>query len=120
MLARPQAGLLATLPWRTARRDRRAVLTLLLNAEIEHDSVLGGELLDMLVERISDCRDFFALRGVRTRTPTALQMAGRSLAADGEQAIRLEAVVPGYGQPLLHAISQLIEKAAVRGKLVYA
>jgi hypothetical protein len=113
-------GLLASLPWRTARRDRRAVRTLLNNAEIEHDSALGGELHDMLVERISECRDFFALRGVRTRTPTVLQMAGRSLAADREQAARLEVVVPGYGAPLLNAISQLIGKAAVRGKLVYA
>jgi hypothetical protein len=120
MAARSQAGLLASLPWRAARRDHRAVLLLLTNAEIEHDSALGGELHDMLVERISECRDFFALRGVRTRTPTVLQMAGRSLAADEQQAARLQAVVPGYGGPLLNAISQLIEKAAVGGKLVYA
>ncbi len=74
----------------------------------------------MLCQRVSECRDFFALRGVRPRRPTVLTMAGRSLAADREEIARLDAITPGMGFALLRAISQLIEAWAGTGKLVLA
>jgi len=112
--------LLANLPWRTARRDIRAVTRLLDRAELERDSALRGELEAMFHERVSDCRDFFVLRGVRARRPTVLQMAGRSLSADRDQIARLDRITPGMGFPLLHALSQLIESWAKSGRLVLA
>lgn len=60
-------GLLANLPWRTARRDGRVVTRLLDHAELERDTALRGELEAMFRQRVSECRDFFVLRGVRAR-----------------------------------------------------
>jgi hypothetical protein len=74
----------------------------------------------MLCQRVSECRDFFTLRGVHVRRRTVLQMAGRSLAADRGEIARLDAIAPGMGFALLGAISQLIEALAGGGKLSLA
>lgn len=110
-------GVLANLPWRTVRRDTRAVARLLDCAELEPASALRVEVEAMLCQRVSECRDFFVLRGVRPRRPTVLQMAGRSLAADHQQIERLDRVAPGMGFALLRALSQLIETWARGAKL---
>ena len=112
--------LLANLPWRATPRDSRAVTRLLATAELDRTTELGATLEAMLCQRVSECRDFFALRGVRPRRPTVLQMAGRSLAADREEIARLDAITPGMGFALLRAISQLIEAWAGSGKLSLA
>ena len=112
--------LLASLPWRTARRDTRAVAKLLDTAELDRQTELGATVEAMLCQRVSECRDFFALRGVRPRRPTVLTMAGRSLASDSEEIARLDAITPGMGFALLRAISQLIEVWAGTGKLAVA
>jgi hypothetical protein len=110
--------LLANLPWRTTTRDTRAVNRLLATAEIDRTTELGATVEAMLCQRVSECRDFFTLRGVRPRRPTVLRMAGRSLAADREEIARLDAVAPGMGFALLNAISRLIEvRAGSGGKL---
>ena len=112
--------LLGSLPWRTARRDLRAVGKLLDRAELERESALRVELEAMFRQRVSECRDFFVLRGVRARRPTVLQMAGRSLAVDREQIARLDRLTPGMGSALLAALSQLIENWAKNGRMVLA
>ena len=117
---RPRATWLAELPWRTARRDVRTVARLLDRAELERESALRLELETMFRQRVSDCRDFFVLRGVRPRRPTVLQMAGRSLAADRDQIERLDRLAPGMGFALLRALSQLIEVWAKSGRMVLA
>ena len=117
-MARPVPNsLLASLPWRTARRDERAVVKLLDRAELERQSALRLALEAMFHERVSECRDFFVLRGVRPRRPTVLQMAGRSLATDRDQIARLDEITPGMGFALLRALSQLIESWAKSGRL---
>jgi hypothetical protein len=113
-------SLLENLPWRTARRDTRAVARLLDCAELEPDTALRVEVEAMLCQRVSECRDFFTLRGVRPRRPTVLQMAGRSLASDHEQIERLDKLAPGMGFALLRALSQLIESWARGAKLSVA
>jgi hypothetical protein len=108
-------GLLGNLPWGTTRQDARAASKLLIIAGIDRTSALGAEVLAMLCQRISECRDLFVLRGARTNSLTVLQMAGRSLARDAEQAKRLDAVVSGRGRSLLQALSSLIEQVARQG-----
>lgn len=124
MSAAPQQSaadnLLDTLHWRTVQRDDRMVAKLLDVAELDRRTELRIQLEAMLCERVSECRDLFALRGVRPQRPTVLQMAGRSLAADREQIARINSLTPGMGSPLLRAISQLIEAWAGSGKLVLA
>ncbi|HEY8003696.1 MAG TPA: hypothetical protein VIE16_05675 [Phenylobacterium sp.] len=110
-------GLLARLPWRTERRDTRAVARLLDCAELAPATALRVEVEAMFCQRVSECRDFFTLRGVRPRRPTVLQMAGRSLAADHQQIERLDRLAPGMGFALLRALSQLIETWARGAKL---
>jgi hypothetical protein len=107
--------LLANLPWRATPGDTRAVNRLLATAEIDRTTELGATVEAMLCQRVSECRDFFTLRGVRPRRPTVLRMAGRSLAADREEIARLDAVAPGMGFALLNAISRLIEVWAGSG-----
>jgi hypothetical protein len=107
--------LLANLPWRAMPRDGRAVNRLLATAEVDRTTELGATVEAMLCQRVSECRDFFTLRGVRPRRPTVLQMAGRSLAADREEIARLDAIAPGMGFALLSAISRLIEVWAGSG-----
>ncbi|HEX5264295.1 MAG TPA: hypothetical protein VFW13_12255 [Phenylobacterium sp.] len=124
MSAAPQqtvaATLLDTLHWRTAQRDDRMVAKLLDVAELDRTTELRAQLEAMLCERVSECRDLFALRGVRPQRPTVLQMAGRSLARDREQIARINQLTPGMGPALLRAISQLIEAWAGSGKLALA
>lgn len=112
--------LLGSLPWRTARRDANAVVRLLDHAELERESALRLELEAMFHQRVSECRDFFVLRGVRPRRPTVMQMAGRSLAADRDQIARLDEITPGMGFALLRALSQLIESWAKTGTMALA
>jgi hypothetical protein len=116
----PASTLVARLPWRATPRDARAVTRLLATAELDRSTELGAALEAMLCQRVSECRDFFHLRGVRPRRPTVLQMAGRSLAADRTEIARLDAIAPGMGFALLRAISQLIEAWAGGGKLSLA
>jgi hypothetical protein len=111
---------LGGLPWRDTPRDTRAVTRLLATAELDRTTELGATLEAMLCLRVSECRDFFTLRGVHPRRPTVLQMAGRSLAADREEIARLDAIAPGMGFALLRAISQLIEALAGGEKLALA
>lgn len=111
------SGFLAALPWRTAPRDSRTVAMLLGSAGLDSTTKLGAAVEAMLRQRVSECRDFFVLRGVRPRRPTVLQMAGRSLAADREEIARLDAIAPGMGFALLRAISQIIETWATTGAL---
>lgn len=113
----PSSTLLAGLPWRDTPRDSRAVTRLLASAELDRSTELGAALEAMLCQRVSECRDFFTLRGVHPRRPTVLRMAGRSLAADPGEIARLDAIKPGMGFALLHAISRLIEAWAGGGKL---
>jgi hypothetical protein len=113
-------ALIGSLPWRTARRDVRAVVKLLDRAELERESALRLELEAMFHQRVSECRDFFVLRGVRPRRPTVLQMAGRSLASDRDQIARLDQITPGMGFALLRALSQLIETWARSGRMALA
>jgi hypothetical protein len=124
MSAAPQqtvaAILLDTLHWGTAQRDDRMVAKLLDVAELDRKTELRTQLEAMLCERVSDCRDLFALRGVRPQRPTVLQLAGRSLAADRDQIARINQLTPGMGPALLRAISQLIEAWAGSGKLALA
>ena len=108
-------GLFGNLPWGTTRRDARAASKLLIVAGIDRTSALGAEVLAMLCQRISECRDLFVLRGARTSSLTVLQMAGRSLARDAEQAKRLDAIASGRGRSLLQALSDLIEQIARHG-----
>jgi hypothetical protein len=112
--------LLATRPGRAAPRDSRAVAKLLATAELDRTTELGATVEAMLCQRVSECRDFFALRGVRPRRPTVLAMAGRSLAADREEIARLDTLTPGMGFALLRAISQLIEVWAGTGRMAVA
>jgi hypothetical protein len=114
------SNLLASLPWRTSTRDTRAVAKLLDTAELDRSTELGAAVEAMLCQRVSECRDFFTLRGVRPQRPTVLTMAGRSLAADREEIARLDAITPGMGFALLRAISQLIEAWAGTSRLVIA
>jgi hypothetical protein len=114
------ATLLARLPWRDTPRDTRAVTRLLATADLDRTTELGVAVEAMLCLRVSECRDFFTLRGVHPRRPTVLQMAGRSLAADREEIARLDTIAPGMGFALLRAISQLIEAWAGGGKLSLA
>ena len=116
----PSSTLLASLPWRDTPRDSRAVTMLLATADLDCTTELGATLEAMLCQRVSECRDFFTLRGVHPRRPTVLQMAGRSLVADREEIARLDAIAPGSGFALLRAISQLIEAWAGGAKLSLA
>jgi hypothetical protein len=104
-----QAHILDALPWLSARQDGQRVAKLLDAAGLERATPLGSEVDAMLRLRISECRDFYALRGVRPRQSTVLQMAGRSLAADREQIARLDALTEGRGALVLHALSRQIE-----------
>lgn len=108
---------LAALPWNTTRKDRRQVTRLLAHVDLDPTTELGAALEAMLQARVSECRDFFALRGVRARPLTVMQMAGRSLAADRDQIARLETITPGFGQALLRALSRMIERWATTGEL---
>jgi hypothetical protein len=119
-MTHPSSTLLANLPWRDTPRDSRAVTRLLATAELDRTTELGATLEAMLCQRVSECRDFFTLRGVHARRRTVLQMAGRSLAADRGEIARLDAIAPGMGFALLGAISQLIEALAGGGKLSLA
>lgn len=114
------AGFLDDFLRRTSRRDKRAVAKLLDCAELDRKTELGAKLEAMLCQRVSECRDFFALRGVRARRRTVLQMAGRSLAADREEIARLELITPGKAPALLRALSQLIESWARTGRVSHA
>ena len=108
----PAAVLIANLPWRTAPRDRREVRKILAEASLDALTPLGGELLDMLYARVSDCRDLFVLRGVHPKRHSVLQLAGRSLATDETQVARLDGLAGGNGRALLSLLSNLIELRA--------
>ncbi|WP_309605544.1 hypothetical protein [Phenylobacterium sp.] len=108
----PSLGLLGALPWRTKVGDRRAVRKLLIVAGIDPRGALARDLLPVLSQRVSDCRDLFVLRGVRTRRRSVLQMAGRALASDAEQIAKLDALTNGMAGALLRALSDLIEVRA--------
>jgi hypothetical protein len=69
----------------------------------------------MFCQRVSECRDLFVLRGAQTNSITVLQMAGRSLANDPEQAKRIDAIASGQGRSLLQALSTLIEQVVRKG-----
>jgi hypothetical protein len=109
------ARLLDALPGLNARWDRRTVVRLLAAIDLDRTSPVGAEIDAMLGQRVSECRDFFTLRGVRPRRSTVLRMAGRSLAADPDQIARLDAVVPDTGAMILFALSQQIETWAITG-----
>jgi hypothetical protein len=94
----------------TVRRDSKAILEVLEAAGLGPDTRLGEELHALVLQRAGDCRDLFALRGVRTRRPTALVMASRTLAADPTEARRLDAMTGGRGGDLLLAVAQLVER----------
>ena len=108
----PPLGLLGGLPWRTKVGDRRAVRKLLIAAGIDPRGALGGELLPVFSQRVSDCRDLFVLRGVRARRRSVLQMAGRALASDADQIAGLGAVTNGLAGALLGSLSDMIEVQA--------
>lgn len=68
------------MPWYVTRMlDRRA---LRLNIKGSPDATNALELEHFLVDRASDARDLFALRGVRTRRSTVFQLMSRSIAND--------------------------------------
>lgn len=108
----PPLGLLGSLPWRTKVGDRRAVRKLLIAVGIDPRGGLGGELLPVFSQRVSDCRDLFVLRGVRAKRRSVLQMAGRALASDAEQIAGLDAVANGMARALLRSLSDIIEVQA--------
>ena len=97
-------------PKLTARRDARIVAKILSFAEIGAETDLGLELVSMLSERIADCRDLFALRGVRTRRSTLVLMAARSLARDKSQWARLDALKFVRSAELLTSVAFLVER----------
>lgn len=103
---------LTHLPYRVARRrDAKAIAGLLEIAGMTPDAPLGAALADLLGQRTQDCRDLFALRGVRTRRETVLVMAGRALAKDAQASARLDDATAGQGLALLSAISLLIDRS---------
>lgn len=100
------------LPHRVSqRRDAKAIRELLDVAGVPHDAPLGLSLAGLLCKRTQDCRDLFALRGVRTDRVTLVVMAGRSLADDAKAARRMDAVTAGHGRALLTAMSLLIDNS---------
>ena len=57
------------MPRTRIRRDAREVAHILGLVGLDPKVGLGLELSTMLAERIQECRDLFALRGVRTKRP---------------------------------------------------
>lgn len=111
------AAKLDALPWRSTQRDMRQATKILAHADLDTTTPLGAALEEMLQARVAECRDLFRLRGVRARRTSVIQLAGRSLAADQEQIARIETLAPGFGQPLLRALSRKIEGWAQTGHL---
>lgn len=110
-----ELGLFPALPWGNTRRDARAACRLLTHAGIDQTSALGVQISAVLIQRVSDCRDFFVLRGARTCSQTVLRMAARSLAGDRHEATRLDVNAAGQGQILLRSLSNLAEQIARSG-----
>lgn len=114
------AAKLDALPWRSTPRDMRQASKILAHADLDTATPLGAALEQMLHARVAECRDLFRLRGVRARRTSVMQLAGRSLAADPEQILRLECLAPGFGEALLRALSRKIEAWAATGRLQVA
>ena len=98
------------MPRTRIRRDAREVAHILGLVGLDPKVGLGLELSTMLAERIQECRDLFALRGVRTKRPTAILMAARSLAKDESQWSRPESLDIARTRNLLALIAQLTER----------
>jgi hypothetical protein len=104
-------------PYRRVRRaDDRMVSRLLKVAGLCMESELGIEVDALLRQRMSDCRDLFALRGVRRpRRLTVLRLAGRRLGQDADCVERMASLSVEHGPTLLQAVCVLAEKVGQSG-----
>jgi hypothetical protein len=104
-------------PYRRVRRaDDRMVSRLLKVAGLCTESELGVEIDALLRQRMSDCRDLFALRGVRwPRRLTVLRLAACRLGQDADCVERMASLSAEHGPTLLQAVCVLAEKVGQSG-----
>jgi hypothetical protein len=104
-------------PYRRVRQaDDRMVSRLLKVAGLCTESELGAEIDALLRQRMSDCRDLFALRGVRRpRRLTVLRLTGRRLGQDADCVERMASLSAEHGPTLLQAVCVLAEKVGQSG-----